>query len=68
MQVASADMRGRAMGLLSMAIGALPFGMLMLGFVAEAVGAATAVVVSAGVGIVVLALWLLRYPEVTRIP
>lgn len=62
------EMRGRSMGLLSMAIGALPFGMVLLGALAEQVGSHTAVVASAGAGMVVLALWLVRHPEVTRIP
>lgn len=62
------EMRGRAMGLLSMAIGALPFGMVLLGALAEQIGSHTAVVVSAGSGMAVLALWLVRHPEVMRIP
>jgi predicted MFS family arabinose efflux permease len=68
MVVASEDMRGRAMGLLSMAIGALPFGMLLLGLLAEQVGTSAAVIASAGTGIVGLALWLVHRPEVLRIP
>jgi MFS family permease len=68
MEVASVDMRGRAMGLLSMAIGALPFGMLLLGAVAEEVGTSTAVIVSADTGIVAMALWVTLRPEVLRIP
>ena len=62
------EMRGRSMGLLSMAIGALPFGMVLLGALAEQIGSHTAVVASAGTGIVVLGAWLVRHPEVTRIP
>lgn len=68
MAVNRPEMRGRAMGLLSMAIGALPFGMLMLGVLAEWRGSHTAVVLSAGAGIVCLAFWVLRHPEVTKIP
>lgn len=67
MSVTSDDMRGRAMGLLSMTIGALPFGMFALGVVAERVGPATAVVISSTIGIVGLALWLVRYPEIIKI-
>jgi hypothetical protein len=55
------------MGLLSMAIGSLPFGMLLLGVLAEQVGPHTAVVISASAGTVGLALWLVRHPEVARI-
>lgn len=61
-------MRGRAMGLLSMSIGALPFGMLTLGALAEWIGPNGAVVASAGAGMASLALWLVRRPEVLRIP
>lgn len=58
------DMRGRALGLLSMAIGALPVGMYALGELAEAVGIGTAIVTSAGLGFVALGLWLWRRPDV----
>jgi MFS family permease len=67
MTVSPVEMRGRAMGLLSMAIGSLPFGMLVLGLLAEQVGPHNAVVISAAAGSVGLALWLFRHPEVTRI-
>ena len=60
------QMRGRAMGLLSMAIGALPIGTYVLGEVAEALGARVAVMAQAGAGIVCLAAWLMRHPEVVR--
>ena len=56
--------RGRAMGLLSMAIGALPFGMYSLGEVAEALGPPTAVIVYAVIGLVALGAWIGRRPEV----
>lgn len=46
--------RGRAMGLLSMAIGALPVGMYTLGEVAERVGAPTAIVLYASTGLALL--------------
>ncbi len=61
---ASADMRGRAMGLLSMAIGALPLGMYALGELAQAVGASTALVVFNLVGLVGLIVWVWVRPEV----
>jgi predicted MFS family arabinose efflux permease len=65
--VADETMRGRAMGLLSMAIGALPFGMVLLGVLAEAVGPSTALVIDLVAGTVALALWLLYRPEVLRV-
>lgn len=67
MSVNPPEMRGRAMGLLSMAIGTLPFGMLLLGAIAERVGPHNAVVIVAGAGMVSLVLWLARRPEVLQI-
>ena len=58
------NMRGRAMGLLSMAIGALPIGTFLLGEIAERVGASRAVVFMASTGLVSLGLWLLGHREV----
>lgn len=57
-------MRGRALGLLSMAIGALPIGMYVLGESAERFGVTPALMTSAIAGLVVLGLWLKRRPEV----
>lgn len=65
--ISSEEMRGRAMGLLSMSIGSLPFGMLSLGLLAERVGPHTAVICAASAGIVLLALWILRHPEITSV-
>jgi MFS family permease len=63
---ASDEMRGRAMGILSMAIGALPFSMLGLGLVAQAVGSPAAVMGSVITGLIALAAWLLARPEAAR--
>jgi MFS family permease len=60
----SAEMRGRAMGLLSMAIGALPLGMYALGELAQAVGAPTALVIFNLAGLVGLLVWVRLRPEV----
>jgi predicted MFS family arabinose efflux permease len=59
--------RGRALGLLSTAIGMLPLGMLALGEVAQRTGARTAVVTSTLVGLACMALWQLRWPEARRL-
>lgn len=67
LSISAEEMRGRAMGLLSMSIGSLPFGMLSLGLLAEQLGPQTAVICSASGGIVLLALWLVRHPEITRV-
>jgi MFS family permease len=60
----TAEMRGRAMGLLSMAIGALPLGMYALGELAEVVGAPTALVVFNLAGLLGLLAWVRVRPEV----
>ncbi len=62
----SEEMRGRAMGLLSMAIGALPVGTYVLGEVAQQLGARAAVVLMASLGLAGMTLWLLIRPEVIR--
>lgn len=62
----SEEARGRALGLLSMAIGSLPLGMYVLGEVAEQIGAGRALAANAAVGIVVLAAWISRHRDVAR--
>lgn len=66
MDIATDETRGRAMGLLSMAIGSLPIGMLALGSVAEAIGPAPAVMGSAVIGAVVLVASVRWRPEAWR--
>ncbi|MFQ5380738.1 MAG: MFS transporter [Dehalococcoidia bacterium] len=67
MVTASPEMRGRAMGLLGMAIGALPFGMLTLGGAAQWLGAPTALTLSVATGALLMVLCLLRWPEVLKV-
>ncbi|MEM9562694.1 MAG: MFS transporter [Actinomycetota bacterium] len=64
MAAAPAELRGRALGLLSMAIGALPLGMYVLGESAERIGVAAALIVNAVLGAVALASWTARRPQV----
>lgn len=66
MAAAPEALRGRALGLLSMAIGALPVGMYALGELAEWIGVANALTFNAVAGLVVLGLWTLWRPEVGR--
>jgi MFS family permease len=61
-------MRGRAMGLLTMAIGSLPIGMAALGELAESVGASESVVAFNLAGIVALCIWIYVRPESFRTP
>jgi len=60
------ELRGRALGLLSTAIGTLPLGMISLGELAELIGARWAIVTSAGCGLAVLGLSLLWRPDVLQ--
>lgn len=60
-------LRGRALGLLSMAIGALPVGMYVLGEVAQHVGIAEALAIHVGLGLALHLAWITRHPEVRRI-
>ncbi len=64
MAAAPAELRGRALGLLSMAIGALPLGMYVLGESAERIGVGPALVTNAVLGAIALALWTARRPQV----
>lgn len=68
MDIATDETRGRAMGLLSMAIGSLPIGMLVLGSIAEAIGPSPAVMGSAVLGAIVLVVSVRRRPEAWRMP
>ena len=65
MTTAEPEMRGRAMGILSMAIGSLPFGMIGLGLVAQATDPAAAVMISILAGFMAMAVWIKRYPQVS---
>jgi MFS family permease len=60
-------MRGRALGLLSMAIGALPFAMLLLGGVAQAIGPSAGVISSVLAGLTMMAIWARSHPESQRL-
>ncbi len=62
------EMRGRAVGILSMSIGVLPFAMLLLGGVAQVVGPSTGVMASAGIGLFAMVIWSLRRPEARGLP
>jgi len=62
-----AELRGRALGALSMAIGALPFGNFTLGVIARQTDPRWAVTTSVGVGICVVIAWQWRHPELRRL-
>lgn len=60
---ASDDMRGRALGVISLAIGAGPVGALLIGLVAETTSPATGIAIFAIIGILSLSLVTLVMPE-----
>jgi predicted MFS family arabinose efflux permease len=62
----SPELRGRALGLLSTAIGVLPMGMIGLGELAQRIGARPAIMTSVISGGVALVLWLLYRPDVVH--
>jgi len=68
MVTAEDEMRGRALGLLSMSIGALPFGMLLLGATSQAFGPSAGVIASTVLGFLAMAVWAYLRPESNRIP
>ncbi|MCP5026841.1 MAG: MFS transporter [Actinomycetia bacterium] len=57
------SLRGRALGVLSMAIGALPFGMFSLGLIAQRTDPQQALTLSVGVGIVLHLGWQATHPH-----
>ncbi|HEX5078242.1 MAG TPA: MFS transporter [Geminicoccaceae bacterium] len=60
------EVRSRVMGVLTVCIGAGPLGMLHLGWLADALGAAAAVQIMAIEGLVALALTAVVWPEMWR--
>jgi hypothetical protein len=58
--------RSRVMGVLTVAIGAGPLGMLHLGWLADWLGAAAAVQIMAAEGLIALALTAVIWPEIWR--
>lgn len=63
MDAVSEDRRGRALGLLSSAIGVLPIGMLVVGEIAEVLGPSTAVAISVISGALLMTVFLRIRPE-----
>lgn len=64
MIVSRAGMRGKALGVVSLAIGTSPLGSLIVGALAERVGAPTAIAVTSGMGLVFLVLIGLLMPSI----
>jgi MFS family permease len=66
MLVAREEMRGRALGVVSLAIGTMPLGALMIGGVASAVSPTFAIGLNASVGLVLIALVAVLAPSLRR--
>ena len=64
--VSREDMRGKALGVVSLAIGASPFGSLLVGFVAAQAGVSFALGLNAGIGLSGMALFILLAPALRR--
>ncbi|MCH8205849.1 MAG: MFS transporter [Chloroflexi bacterium] len=64
--VAREEMRGRALGVMTLAIGASPLGALLVGGLASAIGPTEAVALMAGVGIVSVAIVGVLMPSLRR--
>lgn len=60
-------LRGRALGVLSMAIGALPFGMFSLGLIAQRTEPQRALTLSVGAGLVLLIVWHAYRPHLREL-
>ena len=63
LSVASAEMRGRAVGVITMGIGVLPISMAAVGLAAQAVGPVLALAGTAALGLAGLAVWAIKARE-----
>jgi MFS family permease len=64
---ATPAMRGRALGIISMGIGVLPIALPLVGLAAQFVGPQAALLGTAGLGLLLLAVWTVRSPELRAI-
>jgi MFS family permease len=65
---ASPQMRGRALGIISMGIGVLPVSLALVGLVAQLAGPAAALIGTAALGLLLLALWSARTRDLRAVP
>ncbi len=66
MLVARKEMRGKALGIISLAIGAGPFGALLIGATASLMGGGLALIINAGIGTICVIVIGLMLPSLTR--
>ena len=63
LQAAPPGMRGRVMGAMALAVGTAPLGMLLVGQLAQVIGAQAALALVTGTGFLVLSMLRWRFPE-----
>ena len=67
MLMASApEVQGRALGVLELAIGAMPIGTLLLGAIAQSIGVGPATTIAALLFVVILVIYTIRVPDLAR--
>ena len=54
------------MGSVAIGIGASPIGMIAVGYVADQIGAQNALALSSGIGFLVVAVFILLFPNITK--
>lgn len=60
------EVQGRALGVLELAIGAMPFGTLLLGSIAQAIGVGPTTTVAGTIFVVILIVHTIRVPDMVR--
>ena len=65
---ASPEMRGRALGIISMGIGVLPVSLPLVGLAAQLAGPPAALMGTAALGLILIGLWSARTPNLRAIP
>jgi MFS family permease len=60
------EMRNRIMGVLAMAIGAQPLGVLLVGWLSELFGPAIGLMTTSGLGIAIMAVCAMLWPEMRK--
>ena len=66
MLVSKTDMHGRALGIISLAIGSAPFGMILLGWLATVQSPTFAIFINASLGLILICLIGILMPSLTK--
>jgi len=67
LSIVPSDMRGRAMGLVSVVIGLMPFGLLLLGILAQIGGPPAGLILAAGAGLALLLVAMAKRPDIRTV-